>query len=1311
MSSFDVFISYSRKDTDFVRQLFDALEAQNRPAWVDWQGIDYSTKWWEEICAGIDSAQNFVFVISQDALNSKYCHDEITHARKHGKRIIPLELTAIDEARWTRQPLTDQALDNWTHLRTLQFISLPKLGSFDAVVTALLETADKDPLHVKTHTELLAAAAAWQTAGKSPGFLLSAERLQVAEAWLAAWDALPDSNKTQPRPTDEQRAFIAACRAAEDAAARLKAEQEQRTRDLETQTERAAAENVTLSKRTRRFRLAAAVAAVVGALALVATGVAVQQGMEAGERAAEAVSAQTTSTAQVATAISQLDSAEATATNIPPTLTRAAVIAATAEYDQNITERIGSVYLSVLLSSPESAENIETRNSNTTIRTVDQLIADFPNDTRVYFAAAFVYTSANDLEAAIEAFTNALEIDPDNLDALLNRGVLYLGTGEYDRAIRDATRAIELSPYSAPAYTLRGQALYFGERDYLAAIEDFNRSIEIDPTDGGGYFLRAQAYYKLENYESAITDYTQAIALNARVTDAYLWRGLAYHQTQEYEAAIDDFTEVAALDRQNANAYFYRANSYSAIGNLDAAIEDYTRVIELNSENVSNAYFNRGNAFRNQGNYAAAIDDYTRLIEINPQDSGAYNNRGDVYSRQGNHENAIADFTRAIELSPENAFAYNNRGNSLLALGHYDQAIQDYTRAIGLDSRYARPYFGRGDAYYALNEKNLAFADYRSATQLDAGFAIMYFSQFINSSPDNPIAFYIRGLAYAVTQNYDLSITDFSTAIELNEQRIDEAFFLVGRAESYRLSGEYLNAVEDYTDAIAIEPSADRYNRRGLSFVALQRYSEAIEDFTSAIELAVATPAPFQALYLSNRGNAYRLSGQHLEAIEDYTDAIAMDPTGDRYNRRGISLYALERYDEAIADYTSAIELDTGNPANEALYLTNRGNAHRDNEDYEAAIADYTAAIELQPTAIRYNLRGNVYNYNLQDYDAAIADYTNALELVTDNPSDEAIFLTNRGEAYRRSVQYELALTDYTAAIAIEPTVDRYYRRGISLQAIERYDEAITDYTRAIELNADNEVNEALYLTTRGNAYRDNEEYSTAIENYNDALALDAGYLPALRGRGITYYWLEDYENALADFAAANVSSPLAFNFDWIGLIHFITGEFQQAENAYTNGLDLDAEYASLYANRALLYWQMGDTDAALADYLTSIGLDPNRGFVDGQAYSVSPNSSNFLLRQYSRVLGVYPDNIIAQLLRANIYANTGEFELAVADYEIVIEALPEFAPAIRSLADCYYQLEQFDDAQRFYEQYLELVPDAEDSALVRERLAELMQQ
>jgi hypothetical protein len=86
----DVFISYSRRDTDFVKVLCAALEASEKETWIDWQGIAPATERWKEIEAGIEAADNFLFVISPDSVASKYCLLEIDHAVKHNKHIIPV---------------------------------------------------------------------------------------------------------------------------------------------------------------------------------------------------------------------------------------------------------------------------------------------------------------------------------------------------------------------------------------------------------------------------------------------------------------------------------------------------------------------------------------------------------------------------------------------------------------------------------------------------------------------------------------------------------------------------------------------------------------------------------------------------------------------------------------------------------------------------------------------------------------------------------------------------------------------------------------------------------------------------------------------------------------------------------------------------------------------------------------------------------------------------------------------------------------------------------------------------------------------
>ena len=62
VSKRSVFISYSRKDKEFVRKLNDSLDSSEIEAWVDWEGIPPSSDWMDEIQRAIEGADAFLFV-------------------------------------------------------------------------------------------------------------------------------------------------------------------------------------------------------------------------------------------------------------------------------------------------------------------------------------------------------------------------------------------------------------------------------------------------------------------------------------------------------------------------------------------------------------------------------------------------------------------------------------------------------------------------------------------------------------------------------------------------------------------------------------------------------------------------------------------------------------------------------------------------------------------------------------------------------------------------------------------------------------------------------------------------------------------------------------------------------------------------------------------------------------------------------------------------------------------------------------------------------------------------------------------------
>jgi|GEM_PF-5842373 len=206
----DAFISYSRKNKDIARKIFELLEGRGRDTWIDWDDIPYSVDWMEEIKTGIDSAYVFVFIISPDSLQSRVCNVELDHALKHGKRIVPIiyqDVMANDkqaqiQATWLEQDWEIIAKKNWEFLQSRNWIVLPNHETLTDAVQAIIDTIEIDPIHIKAHTEYLVSARKWADSGQESSLLLSGSELSRAKFWF---DFHQDK---QPFPTQLHREFL-----------------------------------------------------------------------------------------------------------------------------------------------------------------------------------------------------------------------------------------------------------------------------------------------------------------------------------------------------------------------------------------------------------------------------------------------------------------------------------------------------------------------------------------------------------------------------------------------------------------------------------------------------------------------------------------------------------------------------------------------------------------------------------------------------------------------------------------------------------------------------------------------------------------------------------------------------------------------------------------------------------------------------------------------------------------------------------------------------------------------------------------------
>jgi tetratricopeptide (TPR) repeat protein len=306
-----------------------------------------------------------------------------------------------------------------------------------------------------------------------------------------------------------------------------------------------------------------------------------------------------------------------------------------------------------------------------------------------YHQMASVCWQEKNYDCAIENYTNIIYWHPrywltGETDAFYKRGNAYRAKLDYDRAIRDYTKVIELSPGNEFAFIWRGFS-EAAKENYDRAVVDYDKAIELKPDNELVYRLRAGAYKSQNKYDEAIADYSKSIEIK-QDADSYYYRGKVFNVKGDSEQAVKDYTKAIELKSDYADAYYSRAEIYKNKNNYDQAVKDYTKAIELNPD-YQFAYFGRGYSYLEKRLFDQAIKDYTRVIELNPSDPGAYNNRGIAYQNKKNYVQAIVDYNKAIEINPSFADAYNNRGIVYYNKGDYDLAIRDYRKAIEIDPK------------------------------------------------------------------------------------------------------------------------------------------------------------------------------------------------------------------------------------------------------------------------------------------------------------------------------------------------------------------------------------------------------------------------------------------------------------------------------------------------------------------------------------------------------------------------------------------------------------------------------------------------
>ncbi len=219
----------------------------------------------------------------------------------------------------------------------------------------------------------------------------------------------------------------------------------------------------------------------------------------------------------------------------------------TLENKKSYADTAISIATAVMNSSQVSGEDkanlyFQRGNTQLSINQLDKAIGDFQSAVRLhpkhlaaYSSLAEVYARKGDKQRAVGTHDQIVLLFHDSPLAWNNRGMYYQQIKEFDKAIKDYTKTLELSPKYIYAYTNRGFT-YLEQGNPAEAEKDFTQSLTINPQQPAIYNMRGSARLAQGKLKEAIEDQLQSIKLDPQNPVSLANLGFTYF----YAAKLDE---------------------------------------------------------------------------------------------------------------------------------------------------------------------------------------------------------------------------------------------------------------------------------------------------------------------------------------------------------------------------------------------------------------------------------------------------------------------------------------------------------------------------------------------------------------------------------------------------------------------------------------------------------------------------------------------------------------------------------------------------------------------------------------------------
>jgi tetratricopeptide (TPR) repeat protein len=701
------------------------------------------------------------------------------------------------------------------------------------------------------------------------------------------------------------------------------------------------------------------------------------------------------------------------------------------------------------------------------------------------------YTAQEKFPEALLTYGRALQIDPKSADVHYKIAKCHLKLSNWASAYQELQRTIALEPQNWNAQLDLGQ-LYLGGGKAPEAKDQALMILKSNPNDLGAQILLANADAQLGNLEDALREAANAVSAAPNNADTYVnlaiiqQRALAFEDAEanllkarklspdsiapatalgklyvgqkRWGDAETAFRSAIAIAPKNPGSRAALAQMYIAQGQGDLA-EGVLREAKTQLSTDPAAYRMLGDYYLSQGDSAKALTEFAALTKDHPEDLRVRKSYVQLLILDHQLDEAVKLTDEILKRSPQDDEGLILKGQILLQTGKTDDALQTLQQGVKGNPANAVGHYQLGMAYLAKGNTNQADGEWRAAVLLrpdltDAWVALGKSAidrrdwsdlepigvHLMKIAPRSPGGYLFHATARINQGDATGAEADLKQLIQVSPQspmgyaKLGELRALMKRwNEAEILYREALNRSPNFLDAI--QGMVDLDFRRGKSADAFQFIQAKID--------AEPNNAP---LYLL-QGQSYLRVKQPADAKQSFSRCVEID----KQNLTGFLMLAqveqaLGNVTEAITNYRHAIALT---PSNARLYAT-LGTLYEGQGNWQEAQTLYQRALAIQPDEA---LAANNLAYLMLEHGGNVTVALTLAQTARRGFPNVPNSADTLGWAYYQNAAYSLAAPLLEEAVKGAPSNATYrYHLGMAYQKLNDTKRARIEFEKSIRL-------------------------------------------------------------------------------------------------------------------------------------------------------------------------------------------------------------------------------------------------------------------